>query len=163
MRLRPHRRNLVIWSQSAAPADRYRTAPSRRPTRARRIRQLIRIGVLLTVVNLWSLAHNRQACWLLAGAALTAAGVVYRASPAGLILLPGLFLLVSAPLFPARPKADRMRRSELARELAGYSTAAQRCDLEAMLDGYPNGITHEIRDILAGQAVAARGQRIPGA
>jgi hypothetical protein len=157
MRLRAHRRDLVILRQSAA---RYHSAPIARPTCASRIRRLIRIGVLLTLVLL---ARGGRARWVLAGVVLTAAGVVYRADPAGVILLPGLVLLLGTPLVPASPKADRRRRSELERELAGYSTLAQRADLEAMLDGYPNGITHEIRDILAGQAVAAGSQRIPGA
>jgi hypothetical protein len=88
---------------------------------------------------------------------------VYRADPAGVVLLPGLLLLLGAPLVPASPKADGRQRSELERELAGYSTPAQRADLHAMLDGYPDGITHEIREILAGQAMATRNQRIPGA
>ena len=160
MRLRPHRRNLVILRQSAGSARRYRNVPITRPTSALRIRRLIRTGVLLTLVLL---ARGSRARWVLAGVVLTAAGVVYRADPAGIILLPGLLLLLGTPLIPAGPKADRGQRSELERELAGYSTPAQRADLEAMLDGYPDGITHEIRDILAGQAVATHSQRIPGA
>ena len=160
MRLRPHRRNLVIFRQSARSAGRYRSAPRTRPTRASRFRRLIRIGVLLTLVLL---ARGGRARWVLAGVVLTTAGVVYRADPAGVMLLPGLLLLLGTPLVPASPKEDRRQRSELERELAGYSTPAQRADLEAMLDGYPSGITHEIRAILAGQAVATRNQRIPGA
>jgi hypothetical protein len=163
MRLRPHRRNLVIWRQSARSPGRYRTAPVTRPARASRIRRLLRTGVLLTVVRLLSLARNNRARWVLAGLVLSTAGIVYRANPAGVILLPGLFLVVGAPLVPAGPKADRVRYAELERELAGYSTPAQRRDLEALLDGCPDGITHEIRDILAGQAAATRSQRIPGA
>lgn len=162
MILRPHRRGLVIWSQSARPAGRQRTAPVPRPARASRIRRLLRTGVLLTVVRLLPLARSNRARWVLAGLVLTAAGLVYRANPAGVILLPGLFLVVGAPLAPAGPKADRVRHAELARELAAYSTPAQRRDLEALLDGCPDGITHEIRDILAGQAAATRTQRIPG-
>ena len=160
MRLRPPRRNLVIMRQSDGSADRYRSAPTTGPTCASRIHRLIRIGVLLTLVLL---ARGGRARWVLAGVVLTAAGVVYRADSAGVMLLPGLLLLLGAPLIPASPKADRRQRSELERELAGYSTPAQRADLEAMLDGYPNGITHEIRDILAGQAATSGSQRIPGA
>lgn len=159
MRLRPHRRNLVILRQSAGSPGRYRSAPMPRPTCALRLRRLIRTGVLLTLVLL---ARGGRARWVLAGVVLTAVGVVYRADPAGVMLLPGLLLLLGAPLVPASPK-DGRQHSELERELAGYSTPAQRADLEAMLDGYPNRITHEIRDILAGQAAATRGQRIPGA
>jgi hypothetical protein len=31
-----------------------------------------------------------------------------------------------------------------------------------MLDRYPDGMTYELRDILAGQAMAAGNNRIPG-
>jgi len=93
---------------------------------------------------------------------LTAAGVVLRASPASVIMLPGLMFLVTAPLLPGRPDADSVRRAELERELALYSTPAQRCDLEATLDQYPDGITHELRDILARQAMAVGRSRFPG-
>ena len=64
---------------------------------------------------------------------------------------------------PVSSDADRKRRSELERELAAYSTPAQRCDLEATLDHYPDDITYELRDILASQAMAARHNPIPGA
>ena len=160
MRLRSHRRKLVILRQSTGPAGRYGSVPISRPTCASRIRRRVRIGVLLTLVFL---AHGGRARWVLAGAVLTAAGVVYRADPAGVMLLPGLLLLLGTPLVPPSPSADRRQRSRLERELAGYSTPAQRADLEATLDGYPDGITHEIRDILAGQAVATQSQQIPGA
>jgi hypothetical protein len=60
-----------------------------------------------------------------------------------------------APLLPGAPEGDRLRRLELERELAVYSTARQRFDLEATLDQYPDGVTHELRDILARQAFAA--------
>jgi hypothetical protein len=159
MGLRPHRRNLVILRQSGS-AGRYRGAPITRPTRTSRIRRLIRIGVLLTLVLL---ARSGRARWVLAGVVLTAFGIVYRADPAGVVLLPGLLLVLGSPLIPDSPNADRRQRAKLERELAGYSTPAERADLEALLDGYPDGITHEIRDILAGQAMATRSQRIPGA
>lgn len=160
MKLRPCRRNLVILRQSASSVGRYHHTPAPRPGRASRIRRLIRIGVLLTLMLL---ARDRRVRWMLAGVVLTTAGVIYRADPAGVMLLPGLLLLLGTPLIPASPGTDRKQRAALERELAGYSTPAQRADLEAMLDGYPNSITHEIRVILAGQAAAAHSQRIPGA
>ena len=49
MRLRAHRRNLVLWSQSASSIGRYGAPPF---TRTRRIRRWIRTGALLTVVGL---------------------------------------------------------------------------------------------------------------
>ena len=81
----------------------------------------------------------------------------------GVILLPGLLFLVSAPFIPASPKADRVRHAKLTHELAGYSTPAQRRDLEATLARYPDDVTDEMRDILAGQTVAGGAIRIPGA
>jgi hypothetical protein len=95
---------------------------------------------------------------MLVGVVLTVVGIVLRSQPAGLVLLPGLLFLFSAPLVPAVPRGDR----ELKRELAAYSTPAQRCDLEAILDEYPDEDTSELRAILASQAMAAYTQRIAG-
>jgi hypothetical protein len=61
----------------------------------------------------------------------------------------------------ASRKAARRRRAELERELAGYATAADRCDLEAALDRYPAGVTHELRAMLARQSMAAEETRFP--
>jgi hypothetical protein len=61
----------------------------------------------------------------------------------------------------ATARAARKRRAGLERELAGYSTPAERCDLEAALDRYPDGVTHELRAILARQAMAAYETRFP--
>jgi len=51
-----------------------------------------------------------------------------------------------------------MRRADLERELGEYSTQAQRRDLEAALDRYPDRITSELRDILARQGAAGPGR-----
>jgi hypothetical protein len=155
------RRNLVVWSQSAGAAGR-RDLP--RPTRARRIRRRMRITFLFTIVALWPALRAVRARWrpLLAGAVLTTIGVVMRTSPLGsVLLLPGLTLLFIAPLLPGVPEGDRLRRLELERELGVYVTSAQRFDLEATLDQYPDGVTHELRDILARQAFAAGNSRSP--
>jgi hypothetical protein len=161
MRLRPHRRNLVVWSRSACPADRDRVP---RSARTRRIRLWIRTGALLAVVGLVRAARAVQPYWrpLLPGVALTAGGILMRGGAGGAILLPGLMLLLSAPLMPGGSKADRMRRSELERELAGYSTPRQRHDLEAILDQYPDDVTCELRDILASQSMTSAETRFPG-
>jgi hypothetical protein len=53
-------------------------------------------------------------------------GVMLRDGPGGVVFFPGLLFLLSAPLIPVRSVADRMRRSELERELAVFSTPAQR-------------------------------------
>lgn len=160
MRLRPHRRNLVVWSQSAGSAG-WRGA--RRPARARRIRRRIRIGALLAVIGLIRLARAVRPRWrpLLAGTVLTVVGVLLRTGPGGVALLPGLLFLVYGLLIPASPEADRTRRSALARELGEYSTPAQRCDLEATFDQYPDRFTDELRDILAEQTIAAYNKRFP--
>ena len=158
MRLRPHRRNLVIWSSSVDPADRY-GAPQYKPfAHTGRIRRWGRIGVLLTVIAV-------RPRWrpLLAGAVLTVVGAVEHSGTSGLVLIPGLLLLWHALLIPADSDADRKRRSQLERELAAYSTPAQRCDLEATLDRYPDSITCEVRDILVSQTMAAHNSGIPGA
>ena len=165
MILRPHRRNLVVWSQSADPAGRHGAPRFSAPSRTRRIRRFLRTGALLTILGLMPLATAVRARWrmVLPGVVLTVVGVMYRGDPVGVVLLPGLLLLFSAPLVPASLTADPTRRSELERELAGFSTPAQRCDVEAMLDRYPDDMTNELRVILARQALAACGNRIPGA
>jgi hypothetical protein len=58
-------------------------------------------------------------------------------------------------------RAARKRRNELERELAGYATAADRCDLEAALDRYPDGVTHELRSILARRYMTSQEMRFP--
>ena len=102
MRQRSHRRNLVVWSQSAGSVGRYGARPF---TRRRRIRKWIRIGALLTVVGLMPRARAVRARWrpLLAGGLLTVVGVMWLDGPGGLVLLPGLWLLLTAPLNPASP------------------------------------------------------------
>jgi hypothetical protein len=160
MTLRPHRRNLVVWSQSADPASR---PGAWRLTPTRRIRRWMRIGALLSLVGLLRLGRAMLARWrpLLVGGVLTAAGLVLRGGPGAVVLLPGLMTLMSTPLYPGRPQAARTGHSKLERELAAYSTPAQRRDLAATLDQYPDDITDELRDILAGQAMAAYDNRFP--
>jgi hypothetical protein len=114
MILRPHRRNLVVWSASVAPAESHGAPRFMRPARARRIRRCIRTGVLLIVISLMRLVRAVRTRW-----------------------------------------EAHKRFSELERELAAYSTPAERCDLEATFDRYPDDVTCELRNILARQAMAA--------
>ena len=77
-------------------------------------------------------------------------------------------MTLAARIFVARAratsrKAARKRRAELERELAGYASPAERRDLEAALDRYPDGTTHELRGILARQSMAANEMRFPTA
>jgi hypothetical protein len=58
-------------------------------------------------------------------------------------------------------KAARKRRAELERELAGYANGADRCDFEAILERYPDGVTHEVRSTLARQYMASQDVRFP--
>ena len=154
--MRLHRRNLVVWSSSAGLADTYGAARQRHEGR-RRIHRCIRIGVLLLVIAV-------RPRWrpLLGAAVLAAIGVTQGSGVGGVVLIPAFLLLWHAALTPADSDADRKRRSQLERELAAYSTPAQRFDLEAALDRYPDGMTFEIRDILARQAMAPGDNRIPG-
>ena len=157
MRLLAHRRDLVVWSRSAAPASRRH---ARRLTRARRIRRWARIGVLLAAVGTLRLARAVRPRWrpTLAGMVLTATGVILRTGPGSVALIPGMLFLVDALLTPGYSKEDRTRRADLERELGEYSTQAQRCDLEAALERYPDRLAGELRDILARQGSAGPGR-----
>ncbi len=161
MRLRAHRRNLVVWSSSAPPGERGHRVVVKLG-RPGRIRRLTRTGALLMVVALMRVARAVRPRWrpLLPGVVCTVAGAILRTSSWGAILLPGMLLLTYALLIPASPDEDHER---LERELAAYSTPAQRRDIEATLDRYPDTITRELHDILARQATAVRRGRIPGA
>jgi hypothetical protein len=155
MTLRP-RRNLVLWRQTAGSPGRYRSAPVRRD---RRIRRWIRRGGLLLLIGLMAVGRGVVARWrlVLAGVVLTVLGRILHGGPSSVFLLPGLMLLVSAPLLPGHSRA----RAKLERELAAYSTPADRRDLEATLDQHPDDSTRELREILSSQATAAHRSRIP--
>jgi hypothetical protein len=151
MRLRPYRRNLVVWRRSAAPGGRYQGVRLARLSRGGRIRRRIRVGMLLAVVGVLRMARAVRPCWkpLLAGIVLTAAGIVLRKGPGSILYFPGVLCLLSALFTSAMPQATSEQHSQLERELAGYSTPAQRRDLEAILDRYPDGVTAELRAILS--------------
>jgi hypothetical protein len=108
MTLRPRRRNLVVWSSTAAPAGRSRAAPCRagarrhrgaRPARLRRIRWWLRTGALLTVVGVLRLARTARVRWepvcLLAGVLIAVTGFALPAS--GLFML-GVLVLIATLL-----------------------------------------------------------------
>jgi hypothetical protein len=130
MRLRAHRRNLVAWSPSIGPADRYGAPRLTRLARTRRTYRFIRNGALLTVIGLRRLARAVRPRWrpLLAGGVLTVVGLMLRSGAWGAVIFPGIWLLGSALLVPANPDADRQRSGlerELERELAAYTRSAQ--------------------------------------
>ena len=77
MRMRSHRRNLVEWSEAAAPAGK---SGDQRITRFGRIRWWLRTGALLTFIGVMRLARIMRVRWraafLLSGALLIVIGVV---------------------------------------------------------------------------------------
>jgi hypothetical protein len=165
MGLRSRRRDLATWSLSVNSTNRHIGPPVRRPVRTRRIRRSLRLLALLALLGAMRLARGARYRWqpLLAGAVLTATGIILHGSAWGVAAMAGIYSLWYAVLIPGRPAADRRRHSELKRELAGYSTAAQRADFVAMLDRYPDDATYELRDILTHQAMPACSSRMPGA
>ena len=107
MRLRPHRRNLVVWSSSAGPADKPGTRRAR-PARARRIRWWLRAGALLMILGVLRLARTARARWeplsLLVGSLVALAGVMLSAAGA---FFAGLLILIVALIKGIR---DQQRR-----------------------------------------------------
>jgi hypothetical protein len=124
MRLRAHRRNLVV---SVGSAGRYGAPKLTRLARTTRMHRGIRAGALLMGIGLMRLAHGVRLRWqpLLAGAVLTVVGGMLRGAW-GVVFLPGLLFLLFASLVPARPTTDRVRRAELERGLGVFSHPAQR-------------------------------------
>ena len=139
MRSRAHQRNLVMRSSSVGWADMHGAPGLTQFADSRRIHRLVRTSALLTVIGLMRLARAVRPRWrpLLGGGVLTVAGLMLRSGAWGALLLPALLLLSSALLIPGVPEANRKRRSDLERELTGYSAPAQRCDLEATLARCP--------------------------
>ena len=163
MTLRRHRRNVVIWRASRCPEYRGRGLWFTRAGRSGRIRRWVRISGLLLAVGLLRVAAAVRPRWrpLAVGTALTVAGYLMRDGMPGIIMIPGMLFLTAALLAPADPAGDDPRRRALERELAAYSTPAQRRDLDAILDRYPDGDTRELREILARQRLAAEPTRPP--
>jgi hypothetical protein len=94
------RRYLVVLSSSAGPADRYGTSASVRTRRKGRLRRLVRIGGLLTIIGLmgaFRVARSRRR--LLTGLVLAALAVILRDSMWGL-LFTLMFLLYLPPWSP---------------------------------------------------------------
>ena len=95
MRPRMRRRNLVAWSSSARSVGRHGAPAFARPARTTRIRRLIRIGALYAVIGLFRLARavrdRRHGRLLLAGALLTAAGIVL---PSGMAVIAGTLIFL---------------------------------------------------------------------
>ena len=136
----------------------------RRPASTRPLRRLLRISVLLAAIGLIRVAGALRPRWkpVLAGVALTATGVVLRDPVGVLAFLGGFLFLYAALIMHVSPAGDRKQLAALERELADYSTPAERRDLEAILDRYSDGDTSELRDILTRQAAGAHDNGVPG-
>jgi hypothetical protein len=158
MRLRSRQRHVVIWRSNDDPADLYAALTSTPSTPAQGIRRWCRMGALATVIVV-------RPRWepLLSGMALAVFGLVEHSSPGAIAMIPGTMMLWVAALTPGDSDIDYRRRQQLMRELAGYSTPAQQRDLEAALDQYPEAVTGEIRQILAGQRATVPSRGLPGA
>jgi hypothetical protein len=79
MRMRPHRRNLVVWSSSVGPADRYIAPRLTRSARPRPIRWLI-----------WMVLTHRRPVFLVTGALLF---VIWMLLPSIMVFVLGLLLV----------------------------------------------------------------------
>lgn len=164
MGLRARRRNVVVWRSHHGPRGRHGLTAFPRRGGTRPLRRFLRITRLLTAIGLIRLAGALRSPWppVLAGVALIVTGIVLRGIPGALAFLAGFPFLYAALVLHGRPAADRERLAALERELADYSTPAQRRDLEAILGRYSDGDTSELRDILSKQATAAQDSGIPG-
>ena|SRR5689334_9267561 len=149
MRLRSRQRHLVIFRAPARQAGQYAASPQIPSARTGRIRRCFRIGTLVAVIVV-------RPRWkpLLTGTALTIFGIIEHSGVGGMAMMPGLMMLWAAVLTPGDSGAGHQRRQQLMRELAAYATSAQRRDLEAVLDRYPDSVTGEIREILVSQGTA---------
>ncbi len=61
----------------------------------------------------------------------------------------------------ATRRAARERRRSLEAQLGRHASERDRRDLYAILDRYPDGVTHELREILDRQARARESGRYP--
>jgi len=108
MRIRSHRKSLMVWSPSGGRADRYGAPAFARLARSGRIRWWLRTGALLMVIGIRRLASGMQARWrsvfLVTGAALLVVGVTL---PSGAAFVPGILVLLVALLKGAEPSHCR--------------------------------------------------------
>ena len=116
--MRSRRRNIVVWSSSAAPASRTRGQDVTQPARGRRIRWWVRTGVLLAVIGVMRVAQIMRARWepalLLTGALLTVIGVMLPNAVALLAGVPVLFFALLKGLTKRDTSGQPSYRSYLA-------------------------------------------------
>jgi hypothetical protein len=132
------------------------------PRRPGPLRRAVRTGFLLAVIGLVRVARSPRWRSALVGAALTVPGVLFRGQLAGyLLLLPGLMALGYAPFLPGETTMNHRDHARLRREMAAYSTPAQRRDFETLLMQYSDQETSELRAILAQQSLTDTRSRVP--
>lgn len=160
---RARRRRLVLLSSPGRQASLPGASTLARAPGRRWGRRQIRLGILLAVVGLRGIARIVRPRWrpLLAGGACMTAGLMLHGGILGALVLPGCLLLYAAVLVPGRQDPGRAVQPELERELAGCATTAERRDLAATLKRYPDSVSFDLREILAGHSMAARDQLIP--
>jgi hypothetical protein len=95
MRMRSHRRSLMIWTPPSGRTDGYGVPAFTRLARPRPIRRWFRTGALLAVVGITRLARTMRARWgsifLVAGALLVVIGITLSSAGA---FVPGLLVLI---------------------------------------------------------------------
>jgi hypothetical protein len=151
------KRNRVVWRSSTGPA--LTGVPRRSP---RRFRRAARTSLLLAILGLVRLAGNPRWRSAVIGAALIVPGLLLHNLYCHVILLPGLMILFYAPFLPSDSPETRARQACLRRDLAAYSSPADRRDLEAIIDRYPVAETGELRSVLASLRSASAPFRNPG-
>ncbi len=108
MRMRSHRRSLMVWSPPGSPADRYNALAFTGLARPRPIRWWVRTGALLTIIGITRLARAmRTRCrsvFTVTGALLVIIGVML---PNGGAFVAGLLVLLLALLRGAEPSHCR--------------------------------------------------------
>ena len=95
MRMRSHRRRLMIWTPPGGRTDGYGVPAFTRLPRPRPIRRCLRTGALLAVVGITRLARTMRARWgslfLIAGTLLVIIGITLSSAGA---FVPGLLVLL---------------------------------------------------------------------
>jgi hypothetical protein len=150
MRLRPHRQNIMVWSQTRGPAS---SDGAARFTRTRQIHRWTRTGALLTVIGLMLLARAGRTRWrpilLLAGGVLTVAGMILTSSVT--FILGMLFLLISV-LIPSHSSKAFVYCADGPAQLAAHAPFGARPGSAASIatavtyqDWYQAGVERSMR------------------
>lgn len=98
MRLRRHRRDVVVWSSSVGLADRHGSLPFVRTKRRSPIRRLVHTIGILMVISLMGVVRATRPRWrpVLTGLVLPAGAVILRDSLWGLAFLMVFFIFLAA-------------------------------------------------------------------